>query len=106
MIGNLRTLTFALVGALLWSVVAEAATLQISLGIRETEAGGGNTGGPIYSNGGATGGIEFVNLDGQALTVGGGWQLFTFTPSVDTLTAFAGTTANSILEGEWGVLEM
>ena len=67
---------------------ASAANLAVSLGIRET---GGS--GPIFSNGGSTNGIEFVNLDGQMLNANGTWQLFTFTPSTDTLTAFAGEFA-------------
>ena len=79
-----------------------AANLAISLGIRET----GGTG-PIFSDAGTTGGIEFVNLDGQMLALDGTWQQFTFTPASDTLTAFAGTTADSILDPglEWAALE-
>jgi hypothetical protein len=84
----------------------QAASIAISIGIRETQAGGGTSGGPIFSNGAAAGGIEFVNRDGQMLEADGTWQLFTFTPSTDTLTAFAGATANSVLDGEWGTLEM
>jgi hypothetical protein len=101
-----KSLTLAIVGAIGLGMAANAAELQLSIGVRETQAGGGASGGPIFSNGGASGGIEYVNLDGQSLTVGGGWQLFTFTPSTDTLTAFAGATANSVLDGEWGTLEM
>jgi hypothetical protein len=79
-----------------------ASELKISIGIRET----GNAGGlPIFGNGGATGGIEFVNRDGQTLQLNNTWQLFTFTPSTDTLLAFAGATANSILDTDWVVLE-
>ncbi|MEX0937622.1 MAG: PEP-CTERM sorting domain-containing protein [Pirellulales bacterium] len=70
-----------------------AANLAISLGIRETGGAG-----PEFSNAGTTGGIEFVNLDGQSLIVDGTWQTFTFTPATDMLTAFAGTTADSSLE--------
>jgi hypothetical protein len=82
---------------------ASAETLQVSIGIRETGSAGA-----IFGNGTATGGIEFVNLDGQTLTADGTWQLFTFTPAVDTLTGFAGTSANGMLEAglEWGTLEM
>jgi hypothetical protein len=83
-----------------------ANSLSLSIGIRETQQAGGLSGGPIFSNGGTFGSIEFVNLDGQTLVADGTWQLFTFTPSLDTITAFAGATANSILEGEWGTLEM
>jgi hypothetical protein len=77
-----------------------AADLLVSIGIRET----GGTG-PIGSDGGTNGGIEFVNLDGQTLVADGTWQLFTFTPATDPLTAFAGSTANGVLDTEWGVLE-
>jgi len=79
---------------------ASAATLQVSIGIRETGSAG-----PIFGNGTATGGIEFVNLDGQTLTADGTWQLFTFTPSLDALTAFAGTTADGVLDTDWGSIE-
>lgn len=79
---------------------AGAAELALSIGVRET----GGTG-AAFSDGGSAGGIEWVNLDGQPLTADGTWQLFTFTPSTDTLTAFAGTTANGVLDTEWGVLE-
>lgn len=82
-----------------------ANSLSLSISIRETQQGGGSSGGPVFSNGGSSGGLEFVKLDGQTLVADGTWQLFTFTPSVDPLTAFAGSTANSILEGEWGTLD-
>jgi hypothetical protein len=74
---------------------ASAASLAISLGIRETNNPSGTA---IFSNAGTSNGIEFVNLDGQSLVADGTWQQFTFTPAVDTLTAFAGATANGILE--------
>lgn len=70
-----------------------AANLAVSIGIRET-----NVAGAIFANGGSVGGIEYVKLDGQTLIADGTWQLFTFTPASDTLTAFAGATANSVLE--------
>jgi hypothetical protein len=80
-----------------------AASLKLSIAIREN-----NTAGPIFGdNGGSGGGIEWVNRDGQTLTADGTWQLFTFTPAADTLLAFAGTTADSMLEPghEFAVLE-
>jgi hypothetical protein len=70
-----------------------ASAVKVSIGIRET-----NTAGSIFGDGGTGGGIEWVNRDGQTLTADGTWQLFTFTPATDTLLAFAGTTANSMLE--------
>jgi hypothetical protein len=80
-----------------------ASELKISIGIRET---GNPNNLPIFGNGGATGGIEFVNRDGQTLFLNNTWQLFTFTPSTDTLLAFAGATANSVLDSDWVTLEM
>ena len=68
--------------------------MKISLGIRETN----NVPPPaIFSNAGTVNGIEWVNLDGQTLVADGTWQLFTFTPATDALTAFAGATANGVL---------
>lgn len=83
------------IGACLCSWVSElnAASVKLSIGIRET-----NSAGPVFGDGGSGGGIEWVNRDGQTLTADGTWQLFTFTPATDTLLAFAGATANSMLE--------
>jgi len=75
-------------------------TVQISLGIRET----GSTA-AIGENGGTSGGIEFVNLDAQTLVLDGTWQLFTFNITTDPLTAFAGATANGVLDGVAGTIE-
>lgn len=79
-----------------------ASELKVSIGIRET---GNSSGLPVFGNGGASGGIEWVNRDGQTLLLNNTWQLFTFTPSTDTLLAFAGASANSILDTDWVVLE-
>ena len=96
-----------LVAATLGLAALEAsAQLAISIGIRETEAGGGPTGVPIGGNGGSAGGIEFVNLDGQTLNLDGTFQTFTFNFQNDALTAFAGATANGAYDGTRGVLEM
>jgi len=81
----------------------QAASLKISIAIREN-----NTAGTIFGDGGGSGGgIEWVNRDGQTLTADGAWQIFTFTPATDPLLAFAGATANSMLEPghEYAVLE-
>jgi len=77
-----------------------AESFDLSIGIRET---GGI--GPAFSNAGTSGGIEWVNRDGQVLTADGTWQLFTFTPATDTLTPFAGTTADGVLDTDWVSLE-
>lgn len=90
------------VGFWISSTNVQAQSLKMSLGIRET-----NSAGPIFGDGGTTNGIEWVNRDGQTLVANGTWQLFTFTPATDPLLAFAGTTANSMLEPghEWAVIE-
>lgn len=90
-------------GALVLAGVASA-QLQISIGIRETGFAGSPEGN-IGANGGATGGIEWVNLDGQTLVTDGTWQQFSFTLATATLTGFAGTSANGILEGNYGTIE-
>lgn len=81
-----------------------SAQVQISLGIRETGAGGG-TFTNIGDNGGSLGGIEWVDLDNQQLVLDGTWQQFTFDLSTATLTAFAGSTANAVLDGDYGTIE-
>ncbi len=103
MVRSLCATAFVVLGA---AAAAEAQSLAVSIGVRETEAGGGASGGPIFSDtGGQGGGVEQVNIDGQGLTVDGTWQLFTFTPAADPLAPFVGTTANGLLDGAWGLLE-
>lgn len=77
-----------------------APELQISLGIRET-----GTTEPIGGNGGTAGGIEWVNMDGQTLVLDGTFQTFTFDIPNDTLTGFAGATADGELDGTRGAIE-
>jgi hypothetical protein len=94
---------FALIlafGLLAFPLAAVAQELQISIGIRES-----GTTEPIGGNGGSSGGIEWVNLDGQTLTLDGTWQTFTFDFASDTLTGFAGTNANGTLDTTRGTLE-
>lgn len=83
---------------------AQTPSLSISIGVRETAAGGGAFS-VIGGNGGTLGGIEWVRRDGQTLTLDGTWQQFTFDFANDPILAFAGSTANSTLEGDFGVLE-
>ncbi len=80
------------------------ASLQVSLGIRETAAGGGPEV-AIGGNAGTLGGIEFVNLDGQTVPFDNQWHGYTWSLGSDPLTAFAGTTANSVLDGAYGSIE-
>lgn len=98
---QVRTVSLAL--ALAAATTAQG-TLQISLGIRETEAGGG-TFSTIGGDGGELGGIEFVNRDAQTLTLDGTWQQFTFNITTDPLIGFAGASANGVLDGTFGTLE-
>lgn len=92
----------ALLLASLTTVTVQAASLLVSIGVRET---GNPNNLMVGDNGGSTGGIEWINRDGQTLTADGTWQRFSFTPLTDTLTAFAGATANGMLDDDWGVLE-
>lgn len=89
---------------LLTAAVHAQGTVQISIGIRETAQGGGAFS-AIGGNGGSLGGIEFVARDVQTLVLDGTWQQFTFNITTDPLLAFAGTTANGVLEGAYGTLE-
>jgi hypothetical protein len=86
------------------SALAGIPSFQISIGVRETAQGGGPDVG-IGNNGGTLGGIEWLNLDGATLPFDGAWHQFSFDMDQVTATAFAGATANSILEGAYGVLE-
>lgn len=94
----------ATVGALLFGLLPgtlAAQTIAVSIGVRETGVQA-----PIGSNGGSTGGIEIIDRDLNLITLDGTWQQITFNLiNPTTVTGFAGVTANSILEGEWGVLE-
>jgi len=84
--------------------VMAAPELRISIGLRETGFAGGTDVG-VGNNGGASGGIEFCNLDGATLVLDGTWQQFSFTLSTATYAAFAGASANGVLEGAYGTLE-
>ena len=80
----LRAVTAALILSLLAAMPANAASLLMSIGIRET----GNPNNLLVgANGGSANGIEFVNRDGQTLNADGTWQRFVFTPLTDPLTA-------------------
>jgi len=78
--------------ALTASTFAGAPTLQVSLAVRETGAAG-----DVGDDAGTANGIEWIDLDGQTLTLDGTWQLFSFDMANDPVTAFAGAGANGIL---------
>ena len=94
--------------AAMFTASAMGATLSISIGVRETGFSGGADNG-IGGNGGATGGIEFINRDGLTLTLDGTWQQFSFDMGAaivnGQVTPFAGATANGVLDGQYGTLE-
>ena len=92
------------VAVALGALVMPASGLQLSLGVRETAAGGGADVG-IGGNAGSAGGIEFVDLDAKTILFDGLWHAYTWNLSTATYTAFAGTTANSVLDGNYGSIE-
>ena len=96
-----------LVGAsLFWAtaMASAAPSLKVSLGTRET-GHGGSLEGNIGADGGASGGIEWLNRDGQTLVLDGTWQTFTWTIAAEPVAPFAGASANGILEGSYGTIE-
>ncbi len=102
---------FAVVGLAL-STPAAGTSLTISLGVRETAQAvidGGGTPDPldVGSDGGTAGGIEWIDLDGQTLELNGQLQGLTWDleAGVTQTTAFAGSTANGLLEGPYGTIE-
>ncbi|MCC6686253.1 MAG: PEP-CTERM sorting domain-containing protein [Fimbriimonadaceae bacterium] len=88
----------------LLAVASSAMAWQVSIGIRETAAGGGADVG-VGNNGGTAGGIEWINKDATALITDGAWHLYTWALTGATVTAFAGGTANGTLQGNYGTLE-
>ncbi len=91
-------------GVVLWVGVLPASALKVSLGIRETAAGGGPAG-AIGDDAGTLGGIEHVNKDGQTIPLDNQWHPYSWDIDGDPLTAFAGSTANSVLQGTFGSFE-
>ncbi|NLE60525.1 MAG: hypothetical protein GX616_19440, partial [Planctomycetes bacterium] len=90
-----------LAGLLLSSGASPASALQVSLGVRETAAGGGSQA-AIGGDGGTAGGIEWINRDGLNVPLDNQWHQYAWDLDADPATAFAGTTANSVLEGAYG----
>ncbi len=83
----------------------------VTLGVRET-----NTTAPIGGNGGTSGGIEFLGAtvirgsgpdapEGKLITTKDQWVEVVFNIPVEPVMAFAGATANGVLEVPRGVLE-
>ena len=86
------------------ALVSEA-SIKVALGVRET-----GTNEPIGANGGTAQGIEWVggnSSDGVLVPTYGVWQVVSFDLINDPVQAFAGATANGILEttGLCGTIE-
>ncbi len=82
---------------------ALAQSLDLGIGVRETE-----TDAAIGADGGFSGGIEFVDRDVHSVTLDNTWQLVTIDLDTAAITAFAGATADGVLDGGTdgkGVLE-
>lgn len=90
------------VSPIVFATSASAQNFQVSIGVRETMWVAPTV---VGGNGGTTNGIEWINLDGQNLVANGTWQQFTFNFGTDPVTAFAGATANGVLDGTTGTLE-
>jgi hypothetical protein len=77
--------------------LAGAPTLKVSIAVRETGATGS-----LGSNGGTSGAIEWLDLDGQDLILDGVWRQHTWSVDAAVATAFTG---NGALDGVGGALE-
>jgi hypothetical protein len=100
-----KTASVAVVAGLLLSCGAiPASALQLSLGVRETATGGGAEV-AIGGDGGSAGGIEWINRDALNVPLDNQWHRYAWDLDADPATAFAGITANSILEGAYGTIE-
>ncbi len=76
--------------------------LQISLGIRETGSAAA-----IGADGGTAGSIEWIDLDGQELTLDGTWQQFSFhlDPTDPMASPVSGFTGDGMVTGTAGTIE-
>lgn len=102
---NQRFIQAGVLGLTACIMVAPAsAELRVSLGVRETAVSGGPAG-AIGSNAGTNGGIEFLDRDEQIIPFDGQWHPYTWKMSEADVMGFAGVTANSILEGNYGSIE-
>lgn len=109
-----RTVSFLLAGLAFaglasTTLAGDPQELAVSIGVRETAQGGAPDVGIGGTGSNSAGGIEWINKDGQNLILDGTWQTFTWnlaSANADgRVSAFAGATANGILEGAYGVLE-
>jgi len=102
-IGAASGIALAALAAAALSPVARAAdSWSISLGIRETGSSGA-----IGSDGGTSGPIEWINLDGVTLNADDTWHTLTwnFAPGAHTATSFSGGNGVLAAANNKGVLE-
>lgn len=93
-----KTIPAAVIAGLwLWIPGALGADLRISIGVRET-----GTAALIGGDGGTTGPIEWVRLDGLILPLDGQFHTFAINFGTDPVTGFTG---DGILNGTRGTLE-
>jgi hypothetical protein len=91
----------AALAVMLCASLASAAQLTFSIGIRET-----GTAAAIGADGGTANGIEFIDQDLHDVELDGTWQQVSINlANPQSVTAFAGATANSIIDGNRGTLE-
>src|SRR5262245_59117628 len=88
---TVRLLVLVMAVAGMPSIALAADSWSISIGVRET-----GTSAAIGDDGGTSGGIEWVNLDGQSIIADGLWHQYTWNFGNDTVTAFTGS-GNGVL---------
>ncbi|MCA9238483.1 MAG: PEP-CTERM sorting domain-containing protein [Planctomycetales bacterium] len=96
-----RHLILAAAAACLIGTTAEAASLTFSLGVRET-----GTTAAIGADGGTANGIEWIDLDAHVVNLDGTWQQVTIDlNNPQSVTGFAGSTADGVLASGKGTIE-
>ena len=82
---RVRHLVLGMAVAGMPAIALAADSWSISIGVRET-----GTSAAIGADGGSTGGIEWVNLDGQSIIADGLWHPYTWNFGSDPVTNFSG----------------
>src|SRR5262245_45422872 len=77
---------FIAMGLVMGNIARAADSWSVSIGVRET-----GTSAAIGADGGTSGSIEWVNLDGQSIIADGLWHQYTWNFGTDPITAFAGS---------------
>ena len=83
--GLVRHLVLGMAVAGMPAIALAADSWSISIGVRET-----GTSAAIGDDGGSSGGIEWVNLDGQSIIADGLWHQYTWNFGTDPVTNFSG----------------